>query len=159
MVDYLVTEEWRNQKMSDTEDEAEKIIKTAAKRIMENIRPVKLENGFYPAKDSMRDVTANKEWLPPYLGITISYLVKVLLKQASLGQGLVQIARPRPCLPPIFLGVGLDVDHVLGFILLLDFLSRFGFSVSYDEIKRFKQSKLKNDSTEVEMNEGAFAQW
>ena len=38
-------------------------------------------------------------------------------------------------------------------------MSHFGFSGSYDEIKRFKQSVLKNDSTEVEMNEGAFAQW
>ena len=32
-------------------------------------------------------------------------------------------------------------------------------SVSYDEIKRFKQFVLKNDPTEVEMDEGVFAQW
>ena len=38
-------------------------------------------------------------------------------------------------------------------------MSHFGFSGSYDEIKRFKQSVLKNDSTEIEMNEGSFAQW
>ena len=67
MVDYLVTEEWYNQRMSNAEDEVERIIKTAAKLIIENIRPVKFENEFYPAKESMGDVTANKEWLPPYL--------------------------------------------------------------------------------------------
>ena len=38
-------------------------------------------------------------------------------------------------------------------------MSRFGFSVSYDEIKRFKQFVLKNDSTKVEMDKGAFSQW
>ena len=39
--------------MSDGEDETERIIKTAAKLIIENIRSVKFENNFYPAKQSM----------------------------------------------------------------------------------------------------------
>ena len=159
MVDYLVTEEWYNQRMSDVEDEAERIIKTAAKLIMEDIRSVKYENEFYPAKESMGDLTTNREWMPPYLQVMMSYLVKAPLKQASLGQGIVQATRPRSCLPPILLGIGIDVDHVLGSRWLLDYLSRFGFSVTYDEIKRFKQSVLKNDSTEVRIDEGAFAQW
>ena len=156
MLNYLVTEEWYNQRISNVEDEAEKIIKTAAKLIIENIRSVKFENEFYPAKEPMGNVTANKEWLPPYLGIIMSYLVP--LKQANLGQATIQAARPKSCLARILLGIGVDVDHVLGSRWLLDYLSRFGFSVSYDEIKRFKQSVLKNNSAEVEMDEGAFAQ-
>ena len=138
MVDSLVTEEWFNQRMSNAEDEAERIIKTAPKLIMENIRSVKFKNEFYPPKESMGNVTANKESLPPYLGILMSYLVNVPLKQASLCQGIVQAARPRSCLPPILLGIGVDVDRVLGSRWLLGYLSPFGFSVSYDEIKRFK---------------------
>ena len=158
MVDYLVTEEWYNQRMSDVEDEAERIIKAAGKLIMENIRSVKYENAFYLTKESMGDLTANREWMPPYLQVMMSYLVKAPLKQASLGQGIVQATRPRSCLPPILLGIGIDVDHVLGSRWLLDYLSRFGFSVTYDEIKRFKHSVLKNDSTEVRIDEGALAQ-
>ena len=61
--------------MSDAEGEAERIIKTAAKLIMEKIRSVKFENEFYPAKESIGDVTANREWLPPYLRVMMSYLV------------------------------------------------------------------------------------
>ena len=49
-----------------------RIIKTVAKLIMKNIRSVKFENEFYPAKESMGDVIASEEWLPPYLGIMIS---------------------------------------------------------------------------------------
>ena len=75
MLNYLVTEEWYNQRISNVENEAEKIIKTAAKLIIENIRSVKFENEFYPAKEPMGNVTANKEWLPLCLGIIISYLV------------------------------------------------------------------------------------
>ena len=60
MVDYLVTEGWYNQRMSDAEDEAERITNTASKIIMENIRSVKFENEFYPAKYLMGYVTANK---------------------------------------------------------------------------------------------------
>ena len=52
----------------------------------------------------------------------MSYLGKVPLKQASLGQGIVQAARPRSCLPPILLGISVDVDHVLGYSRLLDYL-------------------------------------
>ena len=36
--------------MSYGEDETERIIKTAAKRVIKNIRSVKFENNFYPAK-------------------------------------------------------------------------------------------------------------
>ena len=87
-----------------------------------------------------------------------NYKLSGTLKQANLGQGTVQGARPKSCLARILLSIGVDVDHVLGSRWLLDYLSRFGFSVSYDEIKRFKQSVLKNNSAEVEMDEGAFAQ-
>ena len=159
MVNYLVTEEWYNQRISDAKDEGERIIKTAEKLIMENIRLVQFKNEFYQAKELMGNVTANNEWLSPYLGIMMSYLVKIPLKQASLGQEIVQVARPRSCLRPILLGIGVDIDHVLDSRWLLDCLSRFGVSVSYDEIKRFKQSVFKNDSSEVEMDGGAFAQW
>ena len=85
--------------MNVAEDEAERIIKSAAKLIiMENIRSVKFENEFYPAKESLGEVTTNKEWLPPYLGIMMSHLVKVPLKQATLGQEIVQAARPKSIL-------------------------------------------------------------
>ena len=83
MVDYLITEEWYNQRMNDAEDEAERIVKTAAKLIMEDIRSVRFENEFYPTKESMADVKQNLEWLPPYLKLLMLYLVKIPLKQAS----------------------------------------------------------------------------
>ena len=107
MVNYLVTEEWYNQRMKDTEDEAERIVKTAAKLIMNEIRSSNFEHEFYPDKDSMGDVTFNIEWVPPYLKVFMKYLVKPPLKQASLGQGIVQATRPRSCVPPVLLGVGM----------------------------------------------------
>ena len=43
----------------------------------------------------------------------MSYLIKANLKQASFDQGIIQAARPRSYLPPIFLDIGKDVDHAL----------------------------------------------
>ena len=153
MVYYLVKEEWYNQRMSDAKDKADRVIKTAATRIIENLRLVKFENEFYQAKDSMGDVTANNEWLPLYLGKMMTYLVKIPLKQASLCQGIIQAARPRSCLRPTLLGNGVDVDHVLDSRWLLDYLSCFGVSVSYDEINRFKQSVLKTTQMKLKWME------
>ena len=59
IANYLVTEEWYCQGMSDTTDEAKRIIKIKAKLIVENIRSVRFQNEFYPSRKSMGDVIAN----------------------------------------------------------------------------------------------------
>ena len=59
IANYLVTEEWYCQGMSDTTDEAKRIIKIKAKLIVENIRSVRFQNEFYPSRKSMVDVIAN----------------------------------------------------------------------------------------------------
>ena len=42
---------------------------------------------------------------------------------------------------------------------LVDFLSRFGFRSSYDEVKQFKQRALRHDDLTTTQLQGGFAQW
>ena len=51
-----------------------------------------------------------------------------------------QAARSRSVLCPILLGLGVEMDHTFGFKFLVSELAKLGFSVSYDEVIRYKQS-------------------
>jgi len=54
------------------------------------------------------------------------------------------------------------MDHVFGSRWLVDELSRLGFSVSYDEVNRYKQSIVESESLNSLLAEylpGAFTQW
>jgi len=54
------------------------------------------------------------------------------------------------------------MDHVFGSIWLVDELSRLGFSISYDEVNRYKQSVIQSENLDnllAEYLPGAFSQW
>ena len=54
------------------------------------------------------------------------------------------------------------MDHVFGSKWLINELSRLGFSVSYDEVIRYKQSVIQSESLENTLTEylpGTFTQW
>ena len=78
------------------------------------------------------------------------------LKQNSIGHFIIQSARPRSVIiPTLFkIGIGVEMDHVFG--------SRWGFSISYDEVNRYKQSVIQSESLEGLLTEyfpGTFTQW
>ncbi|KAG1687918.1 hypothetical protein GQR58_008201 [Nymphon striatum] len=83
--------------------------------------------------------------LPNGLKTFLGVLVKSVLKQQSIGQSIVFAARPRSVIPPIMFGLGVELDHVFGFKWLIEELSHLGFSVSYQEVTRFKQSAMATE--------------
>ena len=83
-------------------------------------------------------------------------------KQVSIGQCLLKAARPRSVIPPLLFGLGVEMDHVFGSKWLINELSRLGFSISNDEVTRYKQSVLKNETIEdlqPECFPGSVTQW
>ena len=61
---------------------------------------------------------------------------------------MLKAARPRSVIPPLLFGLGVEMDHVFGSKWLINELSRLGFSISYDEVTRYKQSVVKNETIE-----------
>lgn len=54
------------------------------------------------------------------------------------------------------------MDHVFGSRWLIDELARLGFSITYDEVNRYKQSVIQSESLENLLTEyfpGTFTQW
>ncbi|KAG1680637.1 hypothetical protein GQR58_012317 [Nymphon striatum] len=97
----------RNQ---NKEREAEKIILTAAKFIMAEIREIKYDSSVYPKDKEIHN--QNEQWrLPNGLKTFLGVLVKSVLKQQSIGQSIVFAARPRSVvIPPIMFGLGVHLD-------------------------------------------------
>ena len=72
---------------------------------------------------------------------------------ASLGQVLMQAARPRVLMTPLQLGLGVQMHHHNGSRFLTDSLHKHGFCCSYEIVKQFEQSAAITQQTEIPLNE------
>lgn len=162
MCNHLINDEWYKNRIRDSDEEAKRIIKQAAKLILGEMKSTVFDTTEYPSHEMIKDVEFGKSWIPSYLRLLMEMLTKNELKQASIGQAIVSAARPRSCISPIMFGLGVDAEKVFGSRWLLTELSRLGFSVSYDEVSRFKRNVVKNESITEFLKQnliGRFGQW
>ena len=143
MVDFIVNEAWYEERERNKAKDAERIIITAAKLIMAEIREKKYDRSVYPKNDDIK--TPRDSWLPKLLKVFLEVLIKYDLKQQSIGQSIAQTAKPRSALLPIPFGLTVELDHVFGSKWLIDELSQLGFCHSYREVTRFKQSAMATE--------------
>ena len=101
--------------------------------------------------------------IPESLKYFLQLLIPSSIKRSSIGQCFVQGSRPRTVISPILFGVGVQMDKSFGSKWLVNQLSRLGFSITSEEVLRFKQSAVENaantDEEEVQGRQGAFVQW
>ena len=137
--------------------EAELIIKTAAKLIKAEVANQKFNTDEYPSR---YDIEHHKTSLVPLLRLFMKGVTNDELKQSSIGQTITKAIQTRYYIPPLLLGLGIELDHKFGSKWLTNELFKLGFCVSPSEITRFKQSVMANDdsSTEVVLD-GSFTQW
>ena len=162
MCSFIVNDKWYADKSATVEDKSLKIVRTAAKLISAQIRETEADTDIYPTASEMVD--DNSDVTPPLLRAFLSTLVSSKLKQMTIGQCVVQAARPRSVIAPLLLGLALDLDLQHGSESLITKLARFGFGfcASYDETVRYKQSVVvaQNDcSAPCEPFPAAFTQW
>ena len=115
------------------------IITAAAKMIKNDIRVMPCDKKKYPDISRMQDIKHAMTWIPESLTTFFSHLVSSPLKQASIGQVIIQNSRPRSITASIPFGIGVDIDKSFATKWLVDYLSQFGFSIYSDEVKLFKQ--------------------
>ena len=134
----IINDRWNKERLSETADENERIVSRAAKLIHDEIRGMNLDINCYPSKSDMASDATN--CIPPLLLKFLQLIIPCKLKQGSLGQSIVQAARLHSFISPLLLGLALKLDIQHGSEELLMALARLGFSVSYDEVVRYKQS-------------------
>ena len=162
IADYVINDKWYTDRLQRVDDEAKRIISTAAKLILGDIRSAEFDCNYYPSNDILESTEKGKEWLPPLLRLFLERLIRYQLHQVSIGHCIMNVTRPRSCIPPIPFGLGIEVENVFGSKWLLNELSALGFSVSSDEVLRYKQSVTENENTCDVLREylpGKFTQW
>ena len=115
----------------------------------------------YPTDESMADEDEGRRWLPKSLLLLLDTIMPSDRKINSIGQCIVYAARPQYAIPPVLFGLGVQLDHMFGSRWLVNQLFRLGFSISHEEVTRYKQSVLQNEQIEdwIPINASGFIQW
>ena len=159
MANYILTDKWHSDFKHPESNSTEKLMKAAAKVLTADIKMMDYSKDFYPTDNDISDIETGKKWLPNSLYILLSHLLKSEIKINSIGQCIVEAARPRSVIAPIPFGLGVETDHVTGSKWLVDHLSRLGFSITHEEVGRYKQSVIQTEDIESYLPRGEFAQW
>ena len=115
---------------------------------MSEIRAIEYNMEKNPSIEDISNMDENKSIIPHCLQRILKVLVKSSVKQNSIGQCLMYAVRPRSIIPPIPFVLGVEMDHVIGSKWAITELNRLGFSVSYDEVTRFKQNFVQSTNVE-----------
>lgn len=136
------------------------IITAAAKIIKSDIREIPCDKSEYPSISEISNLEYAKRWVPESILIFLSQLISSELKQVSIGQCIAQASRPRSMIASIPFGVGVYIDKSFATKWLVDHLSKFGFSISSDEVKLFKQSAAESREEEpTGQQHPSFTKW
>ena len=74
---------------------------------------------------------------------------KTDLKIAAIGQAIAQTTRPRSLIPPLQIGLGVQLHHQYGSRFLIETLNSLGFCSSYSEVNRFECNAALQQGTDL----------
>ena len=129
-ISSILTEAWYNERKVSKKDEAEGIIKTAAKLIKNAIKNQTHETDFYPTVYDIKNT--ENEFVPLALQTFIKELVKSPVKLNYLSFNIAD-SRPRTVMPLLF-GPIVAADSRKSSKWLNNVLHKCGFAVSYDKV-------------------------
>ena len=146
MASFIISDRWYTERKSNARDECHRIFRSAAELQKEEIRAMPYSKDSYPAVEDYHDVKSAKQFLPDGLSVFLDCLVSDELKSVALGHAIVQGTRPRSVISPILFGLGVEFHHMFGSEWAVNQLHSLGYSVSYDEVTRFRQSVIQNQT-------------
>lgn len=137
-----ILHEFHDGSKKDDKDK-DRLIMAAAEILKTDIRSVEQENNFYPNSIEMSSLQKTLEFVPQSLQLFLRTLFTGKdkdLKVSSLGQAMMQATRRRGLLPPLQLGLGVQMHHHFASKFLVDSLHNLGFSCSYSEVQMYERS-------------------
>ena len=146
MAHRIVSDKWYEERKANVDDEAKRIIETAAKLVKNDIKQFllsKCDSNAYPSIEEAE----NANWIPDYLRFFLSFLIRSELKVESIGQCLMKAALPQSVMPPMLFALAVEMDHMFT-RWLNDQLFKLSFSESYHEVNRFKQGVVLSENVE-----------
>lgn len=159
MCDLIIRDKFISDHIEGEGTVAEKLVRKAAALVLAEIREAEFERKLYPSPDEISG--DGLQVVPSLLRIFLQRLLSNPLKQAALGQAVVQACKPNSCIMPLLFGVGVEMSRC-GEKQLHDKLAHLGFSLSYSECRRFKQSVVQcypSVDHEISSEVGEFTQF
>lgn len=131
-------------------NEESEIINTAARLIKHDIKKIIPMKHMYPAASEIASIEDNLAFIPESLKSLLSliFVGNEPNKIASIGQAIVQAARPRALLAPLQLGLAVQMHSFFDSRFLIDSLHAHGFCSSYAEVTRFQRSSAAEQGTD-----------
>lgn len=135
--DTIYTEKWYADRKETKEERKDRIIRTAAEFIREDVRLEPYEMHEYPSFDEIEQ--GGSQLVPESLRIFTEILTKrkarsdesqekLKRQQLFINQALISICRPRSFLSPIRLGLSLYLNRKFGSRHIIDILYNLGMS-------------------------------
>ena len=144
----------------DINEEQMNIIKTAAKLIKNDLKSIPTSSDSYPTITT--DAESHVRYLPASLSTFLSLLTSEknnALKVASIGQAIVQAARPRVVISPLQIGLAVQLHLNFASRFLIDTLHHHGFCSSYQDVQMFNQNVALGQGTDIPSFNGQFVQY
>ena len=141
MANTIINDKWYEDRNSNVDDKAKRIVTAAAKLIKLHIKEKKLQYRLLPVNRRRKQLKRSS-----YLYLFMETLFPCELKQSSISQYILKAVKPRSIIPPILLGLGVELDHVFSWRSLINELYKLGLCMSYREIAKFKQEVVANQN-------------
>lgn len=132
------------------EENKNAILKAAAALIKNDISSMPINKQFYPSTDA---ILSAGDSVPKSI---VNFLQIIFSKKDSdlqvysIGQAIVQAARPRLTIQPLQIGLAVQLHHIFGSRFLIETLNSMGFCSSYSEVQKFESSAVvaRNQDTD-----------
>ena len=138
------------------------LVQTASKLIMSDIKLAETENSCYPSCGDFESQDKCISFLPETLRKLLEVLIVgkgAKMKIASIGQAIMQAARPRVLLAPLQFGLGVQMHHHFGSRFLIDALHCHGFCCAYNEVQQFEWNVALSYNTDIPNCTSEFVQY
>ena len=139
---------YNSQQKPDLSSQKIRLVQTASKLIMSDIKLVETENNCYP---SYGDFESQDKCIS-FLHETLEVLIVgkgEKMKIASIGQEIMQAARPRVLLAPLQFVLGVQMHHHFASHFLIDALHYHGFYCAYNEVQQFEGNATLSYNTDI----------
>ena len=136
---------------SRTNDPEQKLrlIETAGKLILSDIKQIIPDKTLYSSYNDIASKEKNLEYIPHSLRLLMKQIFPEGPKTASIGQSIMQAARPRTLIVPLHIGLGIQMHHHFGSRFLVHSLNHHGFCSSYTEVQKYERSASVHQGTEI----------
>ena len=134
MRDWIISDQWYDNKRQNADDEVKHIFETAAKIIKNELKKCLQSNatGSTSCYPSIDDVKTGS--IPDHLRPIFSSFFRSKLKVETTGQCLMKAAKSRSAMPPMLFALAVESVHMFASRWLNTQLFNLGFAESHNEV-------------------------